>query len=331
MTGAQLIYTQNIAKTFSEFCLQQGIDQPIVLCDSNTAQLCLPLLKNSEIQLIEIQAGEKNKNFDSLVAVLNQMQALGMNTQSFLFNLGGGMVSDLGGFAASIYKRGVRYVNIPTSLLACADAAIGGKTGIDFNHLKNHIGAFNHPQAILFSSEFFSTLSQDEYRSGYAEIIKTAVMFDADLFENIQKNVPVDVLIQRCSKIKESVVQNDFKDQGERQKLNFGHNIGHALETYFLSINKPILHGLAVAKGMLFELDLAQQLNRIDERTKEKIKCLILERIKIEPIDIQEFNMLKPFLKSDKKNKNGKIVFSLPNKIGNGDYGIQMDEDEINF
>jgi 3-dehydroquinate synthase len=331
MNGAQLIYTQNIAESFSEYCLLHNIHHPIVLCDSNTSRMCLTLLKNNNIQLIKVEAGESNKNFNSLIEVLNAMQTLEMNAQSVLFNLGGGMVSDLGGFASSIYKRGIPYVNIPTTVLASADAAIGGKTGIDFNHLKNHIGAFNHPQAILFSSEFFTTLSKEEYRSGYAEIIKTAVMFDVELYQKIKANAAIDELIQNCSQVKNRVVQSDFKDQGERQKLNFGHSIGHALESYYLSIQKPILHGLAIAKGMLFELDLAQQLSMIDMPTRDEMKRLILERIEIEPIDNQEFIGLKPFLKSDKKNKNGKIVFSLPNKIGEGIYGIELEEDEINF
>lgn len=331
MNGAQLIYTQNIAETFSEYCQVRNVEQPIVLCDSNTSRFCLPLLKSEKIQLFEIPAGESNKNFDTLLYVLNKMQALEMNKESVLFNLGGGVVSDLGGFAASIFKRGIPYVNIPTTLLASVDAAIGGKTGIDFNHLKNHIGVFNHPQAILFTSEFLSSLDEGEYRSGYAEIIKSAVMLDASLFQKIQNNEAIEVLIKNCSELKGEVVKNDFKDLGERQKLNFGHTIGHALESYYLSINQPILHGLAVAKGMLFELELAFQMNHIEEREKEVIKALIVEKIKVKPIDYQEFNGMKPYLKSDKKNKSGKIVFSLPQQIGKGVYGIQLEMNEINF
>ncbi|HEY1045259.1 MAG TPA: 3-dehydroquinate synthase family protein, partial [Bacteroidia bacterium] len=182
MNSAELIFTENISETFSDLCKRYQIDEPIVFCDSNTATFCLPRLKHPHIRSIVMPAGEINKNIEQCVELIQALEATGADRQSVLINLGGGVVSDLGGFAASIFQRGIRFINIPTTLLAMVDASIGGKTGVDFKDLKNYIGTFSQPEEILISTEFLDdNFPEQEMKSAWAEIIKAAVMFDAEL------------------------------------------------------------------------------------------------------------------------------------------------------
>ncbi|MCC6690576.1 MAG: 3-dehydroquinate synthase, partial [Bacteroidia bacterium] len=239
-----------------------------ILVDQNTIVHCLPYLiaevkslKNAEI--IEIESGEQNKNIKvciELWKVLGEYQA---NRKSVIINLGGGVICDIGGFVASTFKRGIEFINIPTTLLAQVDASVGGKTGIDFNNFKNEIGVFNNPSAVIVNPYFLKTLSKKEYLSGFAEIIKHALIADLAYWEKILKTelsdeVGIAELVKQSIAIKRKVVESDPHEKGLRKILNFGHTIGHALESYFLEKNESIvLHGEAVAAGMICEAYLS--------------------------------------------------------------------------
>lgn len=328
---SDIIHTHDIASDFESYCLTYQLSHCVFLLDENTKQFCLPFLNSTDRQVIEIKAGESFKTFQQLENIIAQMSEFGMQKNSVLINLGGGVVSDMGGFAASIYQRGIRFVNIPTTLMAMVDAAIGGKNGVDFNHLKNFVGVFNLPQAVFISPQFLDTLPKNELNSAWAEIIKMGIVYNEDLYNDILNHQSLFEIIKTCSKLKNEITALDFKDQNIRQLLNFGHTIGHALESWYLSIHQPILHGVAVAKGMLYEINLAQQVGYLNIQEANAMKVLIHAQLKIAPITEKEFAGLKPFLKKDKKNQKDGIVFSLPTAIGKGKWGIEVSLENLNF
>jgi 3-dehydroquinate synthase len=328
---SDIIHTQDIASAIESYCLTNQFSHCVFLVDENTKQFCLPFLNSTDRQVIEIKAGESFKTFHQLENIIAQMSEFGMQKNSILINLGGGVVSDIGGFAASIYQRGIRFVNIPTTLMAMVDAAIGGKNGVDFNHLKNFVGVFNLPQAVFVSPQFLDTLPKNELNSAWAEIIKMGIIYNEELYNNIINHQSLFEIIKTCSKLKNEITVLDFKDQNIRQLLNFGHTIGHALESWYLSIQQPILHGVAVAKGMLYEIELAQQLGYLNIQDANAMKAMIHAQLKIDAITEMEFDGLKPFLKKDKKNHTDGIVFSLPTAIGKGKWGIEVSLENLNF
>jgi 3-dehydroquinate synthase len=328
--GSSIIHTLDIASSFESYCQTNQISHFVFLIDENTKQSCLPFFNHLNPIFINIKAGEANKTYQKLEYIIAQMSELGMQKNSVLINLGGGVISDIGGFAASIYQRGIRFINIPTTLMAMVDAAIGGKNGVDFNHLKNFIGVFNLPNAVLISPQFLKTLPQNEIESAWSEVIKMGIIYNQQLFNNIHNELDLYEIIKTCSNLKSEITLLDFRDQNIRQLLNFGHTIGHALESYYLSINQPILHGFAVAKGMLFEIDLAQKLNMISIEESKSMKLMIQTKVRVESINHNEFEGLKSFLIKDKKNINSNIVFSLPTGIGKGKWGIELSIESLN-
>jgi 3-dehydroquinate synthase len=323
-TGSDIIHTHDIAKTFDSYCHNNQITNVFFLVDENSKHYCLPFFNHLNPLFIEIKSGESHKSYQEVEKIITQMSELGIQKNSVLVNLGGGVISDIGGFAASIYQRGLRFINIPTTLMAMVDAAIGGKNGVDFNHLKNFVGVFNLPKAVLISPQFLKTLPQNELESAWAEVIKMGIIYNKNLYDSILKDFDLFEIIKTCSILKNEITSLDFKDQNIRQLLNFGHTIGHALESYYLSIEQPLLHGFAVAKGMLFELDLAHQLNLINNHENKEMKAMIQCKMKVDVINDTEFEGLKPFLSKDKKNINTNIVFSLPTGIGKGKWGIEF-------
>ncbi len=321
---AEIVFTNSISADFEQFLQKNKIETPIILVDSNTKNFCLPFLKLKQYHCIEIPFGENEKNWTNLSYILNQLLVLNAKRNSFLFNLGGGVVSDIGGLAASLYMRGIKFVNIPTTLLSMVDASIGGKTGIDFENRKNLIGSFNHPAKIFIDTVFLKTLADEQKASAFAEIIKLAAVYSKELFEDIENKEEIEVLIKKCALLKNEIVKLDFEDQNIRQLLNFGHTIGHALEAYYLELNQPILHGFAVAKGMLMELKLAEENGFISPIDSQKIKQLILKNIDVKEITHNEFLGLQKYLINDKKNNSENIRFSFPIEIGKGVFGAEL-------
>lgn len=325
----QIISTTDVSISLKNYMTDHGVQHVIALVDTHTFDFCLPVCQLDTTDLIVIKAGEENKTLDTCVEIAEKLMQFAAGRQAMLLNIGGGVVTDIGGFAASIYKRGIRFINVPTSLLGMVDAAIGGKTGVDHLNYKNLLGTFRQPEAVFIHAGFLDTLPEPEFRSGFSELIKTSVMFDRHLFEMIENGADIGEMITICAGIKQDVTNRDFEDLGERQMLNFGHTIGHAIESLMLERHQPVLHGLAVAEGMLAELRLSLALGLIDRETERRIADLIIRKIGVTFDRMSDWNELLTYMLADKKNVSSEVVFSLPDGIGSGKWGIAVPVNEI--
>lgn len=300
-----------------------------ILVDENTSTFCLPIFlanfsTNVEIEIIELEAGEEFKNIETCSQVWQALLDLGADRKSLIINLGGGVVTDLGGFVACTFKRGVEFINVPTTLLAMVDASIGGKNGVDIGNLKNQIGIIREPKAVVIDTQFLETLPSNQMRSGLAEMLKHGLIADKNYW-NTFKNLTslntdnLNELIKRSIEIKNEIVCQDLSENGIRKALNFGHTLGHAIESYCLENNEisTLLHGDAVAIGMILESYISRDKNLISNEEYHEIKYIIreyFEKINFSTNDIQQIIDLLIF---DKKNEFGKVQFALLNGIGN--------------
>ena len=299
-----------------------------ILVDENTMRDCLfklPQIENALI--IEIKSGEEYKNISTCNFIWEQLTINNFDRNALLINLGGGVIGDMGGFCATTYKRGLEFIHIPTTLLAMVDASVGGKLGIDFKGFKNQIGLFNNPKAVLISSEFLETLAESELKSGFAEVVKHALISDNSLWLKL-KNTPFtdldwEDIIDTSVQIKNKIVLADPFEKGERKKLNFGHTFGHAIESYYLEKGTPISHGEAVFMGMILET----KISNLSETDKNEIKNYVLSNFAL-PYTPKKSSLHK-FLINDKKNQNGKINFTLLNGIGNCSFDNLFSLDEL--
>jgi len=291
-----------------------------ILVDENTKEHCLPLLlaqlsSLSNSLIIEIKSGEENKTISTCSLIWEELSKHNFDRNSLLINLGGGVIGDMGGFAASTYKRGIDFVQIPTTLLAMVDASVGGKLGIDFDGLKNQVGLFTNPKSVLINPKFLKTLDENQLVFGFAEVVKHALIADFDLWNHLTTTNFQDLIweevITHSIEIKNKIILNDPKEKGERKKLNFGHTFGHAIESYYLQKGTPIFHGQAIALGMLME----SKISDLTEIEKAEITVFILSNFAL-PYNPAK-NQLAAFMQNDKKNKDGKINFSLLKGIGN--------------
>lgn len=321
-----------------ETCLQEAIDRCphdrlFVLTDTTTVQLCWPLVKDfaclAEAQMITIGSTDDNKTLDSLSHVWSELQQGRATRHSLLINLGGGMVTDLGGFAASTYKRGIKYINIPTTLLSMVDASVGGKTGINFGGLKNEIGVFNNASTVILDTQFLHTLDYDNIASGYAEMLKHGLISDCQKWSELLnfdlKNPDYALLgdmVGRSVQVKERVVTIDPTEKGLRKILNLGHTIGHALESLAMEENRTVLHGYAVAWGLVSELYLSCALTGFPTDKMRQTVQFIKEYYGTFDFDCKHYEHLYELMKHDKKNVGDTINFSLLSDIG----GIQLDQ-----
>jgi len=310
-----------------------------ILVDENTHNYCLPILlpnleTDAPFEIIQIEAGEENKNIGTTTQLWEIFSEMEADRKSLLINLGGGVITDMGGFVASTYKRGFKFINIPTTLLAMCDASIGGKTGIDHQYLKNIIGTFALPEAIFFYPKFLETLKFEELRSGFAEMLKHGLIGDAEHWNDlisIEKIAPefIEPFIKKSMEIKNNVVSKDFKEENVRKTLNFGHTIGHAVESLFLKKGNLIPHGEAVALGMICETHLAFLCGLIDV----EVSSVIISKIKrlFPYIDISEFKngAIMDLMFNDKKNQGGNINFSLINGIGTCLFDQKLSAEQI--
>ena len=323
----------------NEFLHQKSFSKIFILVDENTHEYCLPvLLGNMEtdlgFEILEIEAGEEMKNIQTanqLWEILTEMQA---DRKALVINLGGGVITDMGGFVASTYKRGIQFINIPTTLLSMCDASIGGKTGIDLMHFKNMVGTFTFPEQIFIYPKFLETLPFKELRSGFAEMLKHGLIADQTHWENLVRINKLDTesvtpYIETSMNIKQNVVDQDFHEKNIRKTLNFGHTIGHAIESLCLSQGNPILHGEAVAAGMICEAHLSYLEGLLSE---EDVKVIIENIQKYYPyLDISDFKDEDIFalLLNDKKNVDSKINFSLLSGIGTCVFDHQSSQKNI--
>lgn len=312
----------------------------IILVDEHTHDHCLeylltsfPSLEEAEVMLLPV--GEENKVMEVCFQVWEAMSEYGIVRSDVVINLGGGVVTDMGGFIASIFKRGLDFINIPTSLLGMVDASIGGKNGIDLGAYKNQLGVFQHPQAIYIDPSFLHSLPEEELVSGYAEMIKHALISDKDHWKLLRQIDPIRLLkskhfeevIVRSVEIKAAVVNNDPKEAGERKILNFGHTIGHAIEGYCL-LNEPVKHGHAVAIGMIAESYLSFKKELISQRDLLEITNYLTQIFEYIHLDEAEKTEVLKLLKNDKKNTANEIRMVLLKQIGSSIYDCVITEKE---
>lgn len=295
-----------------------------VLVDGNTQQYCLPpflqMLDFSFDVLIVVAPGEENKNIKTCLKVWEALSEADADRKSLLINLGGGVLTDLGGFVASTFMRGIDFINVPTTLLSMVDASVGGKNGVDLGSLKNQIGVINQPQMVLVFPTFLKTMDPRELKSGYAEMLKHGLILDAEYWKSLrdENSFTGAKEIQKSIALKNKVVLEDPREKGLRKILNFGHTLGHAIESYFLeqAEKKALLHGEAIAIGMILEGYLSHRLTGLSKLSLEDIKTTFLrfyEKVNFGPDDIAAIVKL---LKHDKKNSHGDINFVLLHSIG---------------
>ncbi len=305
----------------------KAFSKVVVLVDENTLAHCYPLLKPylPEHELIQIKSGEEHKTLQTCEYIWQRMTDLHLDRWSVLLNLGGGVIGDMGGFCAAVFKRGIYFVQVPTTLLAQVDASVGGKTGIDFHGLKNHLGVYQEPQAVFINPDFLKTLSLRQLKSGYAEIIKHWLIADAAKFEE-QRNIGMmtedwEALIRHSVAIKSEVVEADPLEGGYRKVLNFGHTVGHAVETYLMSQpDRSLLHGEAIAVGMICEAFLSEKKELLAKADLDKIEVfmeMIYEKVIIREADVEQIAALAL---QDKKNTGFSINCTLLAGIGHAVY-----------
>lgn len=299
-----------------------------IIVDNNTHNHCLPdfmsnLETNLECEIIEIEAGEANKNIETCVGVWNALSDLGADRKALIVNVGGGVVTDLGGFVACTFKRGLKYINVPTSLLAMVDASVGGKTGVDLGALKNQVGVISSGDMVLVDTSFLGTLPQNQLKSGLAEMLKHGLIYDKNYWNkfldlNNSSLNDLDCLIHESIEIKNTIVTEDPYENGLRKTLNFGHTLGHAIESYFLSQadKQELLHGEAIAIGMIMETYISSELLGFPKDDLETIKQAFLEIFNKVSIESSDHEAIIDLLKYDKKNEHGNINFVLLEHIG---------------
>ena len=316
-------FNEDAYNKLNEMIVDLNPSSLFILVDENTHDACLPMLLSEietvkRIEIVEIESGEENKNLDTCSGVWNVLTELGADRKSLLLNLGGGVITDLGGFVASTFKRGINFINVPTTLLSMVDASVGGKTGVDLGPLKNQVGLFSNPEMVIIDHRFLETVPDREIRSGLAEIIKYGLTYDKSIWNRVQNlNVisanSVAPLIHRSIEIKNEVVLEDPFEHGLRKVLNFGHTFGHAIESYYLESEhkENLTHGEAIVIGMITECYISSKLLDFPEKEIENINNHLLDifgKVTIEKSDYQEIINL---LIHDKKNVDGKVNFVL--------------------
>lgn len=324
-------------RRFLEFHVKPGNDV-FVLTDENTRLHCLPVLKQKlpedyALKIIEIPSGEHNKTLETCLNVFEFLTEHLADRNSVLINLGGGVVCDLGGFVASVFKRGIRFIHVPTSLMAMADASIGGKTGVDFIGLKNIIGTFVQPLAVFIDTRYLATLPEREINNGFAEMLKHGLIAEYSFFEELASGGPESVTAEQIRisvEIKSDIVQHDPFEKGLRKALNFGHTIGHALESHSLQNDKnPLLHGEAVILGMMAETLLSERHGLIEESLTEEILTGLIDFAVFYNFDQHCIEGILDLIRHDKKSFGGVPGFSLLKGPGQVVTGIECSPEDI--
>ncbi len=325
----------DINELLSKYLNENTYTKVFVIVDENTKKNCYSKVERAigihEIFIIE--AGERNKTIATCLLIWAAMTDAKLDRHALLINLGGGVIGDMGGFCAATYKRGIDFIQIPTTLLSQVDASVGGKLGVDFQAFKNHIGVFKVPNRVLIDPAFLATLPLSELRSGFAEVIKHCLIADLTmwniLIKNSFENQNWEELIRHSVAIKSKITESDPTEKGIRKILNFGHTIGHAIETFFLGTSRHLLHGEAIAIGMICEAFLAFKMNKLTKNELIQIQEYILSNYSFAKIDNLDFENIINLTFQDKKNKGDLILFSLLNGIGACDYDISISKAEM--
>ena len=327
MSKLEVILCESLENSLAEAIEKCPHDRLFILTDEHTHRLCLPQLQNipaiQDATEIIIGAEDVHKNLETLASVWQALSEQGATRHSLLINLGGGMVTDLGGFAAATFKRGIAYINIPTTLLSMVDASVGGKTGINFNGLKNEIGVFAPASSVLLETEFLRSLDAHNFFSGYAEMLKHGLISTpehlAELLSFDTEQIDyaaLKAMVGRSVQVKENIVEQDPKEHGIRKALNLGHTIGHAFESLALAENRPVLHGYAVAWGIVCELYLSYiKVGFPKEKMRQTIQ-FIKENYGAFAFNCKQYDRLYELMLHDKKNTAGIINFTLLKEVG---------------
>jgi 3-dehydroquinate synthase len=310
-----------------------------ILVDENTHDLCLPkfmaqISGDYHFEIIEIESGEINKTIQTCLGVWEALSELGADRKSLVVNLGGGVLTDLGGFVASTFKRGINFINVPTTLLSMVDASVGGKTGVDLGSLKNQIGVINQPAMVLVITDFLDTLEERQVTSGFAEMLKHGLIRDETYWGNLKATTSLEEIKEQILPsiiIKNKVVLQDPTEQGLRKILNYGHTLGHAVESYRLESKETdtLLHGEAIAIGMILEGYLSHKLTGLELTALEDIKNTFLSYYDKVVFTTKEIDQIIELMKYDKKNSHGKINFVLLNTIGKAEIDVTAPVDLV--
>ncbi len=333
-----IIFTRDVPDALREKLAVFDSEDIFVLMDEHSREFCatcFDFLTLPEKHWITLPAGESHKSLDSVATIWRVLSEQGARRKSVLVNIGGGVITDLGGFAASCFKRGMHCLNIPTTLLAQVDASVGGKTGFDFMGLKNEIGTFSIPDGVIIDNRFLATLPKRQLLSGLAEMLKHALLADEEHLAEIMQADLDEVsgeeffhLIRRSVAIKAAIVQSDPKEKGLRKALNFGHTVGHAIESVAIAKGMEIYHGDAVAYGMIAELYLSVRKMQFDERHYEAIRKFIRERYPIYvPVAVPD--KLYELMLHDKKNERTGVNFTLLRRPGEFEIDNYCGREEI--
>lgn len=340
MNHQTIIFSNDVCAALGDVLGGIDYNKLFVLTDVNTRQFVLDKLSGNQFitsaHVITIKAGDVNKNIDSTMDVWRQLGNNGGTRKSLLINLGGGVVTDLGGFAASTFKRGIKFINIPTTLLSAVDAAVGGKTGINFGGLKNEVGVFNEADAVIISTRFFKTLPLEEVKSGYAEMLKHGLLKDASTYERLLgydfehgDEEHLLALLKESVEVKANIVRQDPHEQGLRRALNLGHTAGHAFESHAMSRKCPIPHGYAVAWGLVVELVLSNMVYNFSSAKVQEFAQFIHENYGAYHITCDDYNNLLDLMRHDKKSEHGEMNFSLLADIGDVKVNCEVSPDDV--
>ena len=337
MLPDSVVLTEDIVQSLNDFFAENQYSQILVLCDQNTEEHCYPIIKSAipkgNAMRVAIPPGEEHKRIETVVSLWDGLTRQGFDRKSLLINLGGGVIGDMGGFAAATYKRGIEFINIPTTLLSQVDASVGGKLGIDFEGFKNQIGVFQDPKRVFIDPVFLKTLPENELRSGYAEVLKHALIADAGYWDTLTakpwKEHDWAAVIKHSVGVKWNVVSQDPTEKGLRKILNFGHTIGHAVETYFLTHGPRLLHGEAVAVGMVTELFLSAKTLGVSSEQRDAIIQYLLEVYGHVEIPDALLEKVVELAGHDKKNEGSVINASLLKAVGDCTYNIPIGEPDI--
>lgn len=351
----KVIFTNDICSALSELTTEIHHDRLFMLFDTETMKHCMPLLTTfmndydathpaSHLHTIVIEATDVAKNIESLTEVWTSLSENGATRHSLLINVGGGMITDLGGFAAATFKRGIKFINVATSLLGAVDAAVGGKTGINLGNLKNEIGAFAPADAVLISTKFFESLDKENLLSGYAEMLKHGLLSNCQHFNDLlefditslnedgkaEENAATLLpLLETSVNVKRSVVRQDPFEQGLRKALNLGHTFGHAFETWCMRHGQPVLHGYAVAWGLVCELIMSNQLTGFTSETLYRVANYVRDNYGPINITCDDYDELYELMLHDKKNLGDTINFTLMKATGNVELNHTASKEEI--
>lgn len=329
-------FTNSIAENIQQELEDSSYSAVFVLTDTNTNRDCLPVISQalpSESKIITVANGEVNKTIATCQEIWQQLTEGNADRHALLINLGGGVICDMGGFCARTFKRGIDFWNIPTTVLSQVDASVGGKLGVDFGSFKNHIGLFSEPNIVFIDPAFFNTLDKAEVVSGFAEMIKHTIIRDGDGFEKLmQENIDSldwSVWIPNSVEIKKMVVEEDPTEKGLRKILNFGHTIGHAIESYFLHTTRALRHGEAIALGMLCESYLSIKKLGFTKEEFAQVKDILTRHFPTPEISTESIKPIAELAVHDKKNKDGIINAVLISAIGTPEIDVPISKSDI--